>query len=232
MSEYWKNHFNSNALKFPDSPLKQVENTVNGREIDRAQFDLMIKAIVTNLDIASTDYVADLCCGNGVVTKVIANLCHQVDAVDFSDNLIANARAEHAAVNIKYFVSGVESLPDGFFTQPTKGYMCYALQHLSEDDLRTLFGQISSHRQWKSFFISGVPDAERLTAFYDNAEKLAFYKKKEEAGEPHLGKWWSQSVIQSLVFESGLTVRFIPQPPELSSAYYRFDCLVERAAER
>ena len=228
MSEYWKNHFNSTALKFPDSPLKQVENTVNGHEIDQSQFDLMIEAIVDSLKISQVDYVADLCCGNGVVTKVISKLCRQVDAVDFSVNLIANARAEHSAPNIKYSVSDVASLPDDFFAWPNKGYMCYAVQHLSAADLKVLFGQIFNNRQWGSFFISGVPDAERLTAFYDNEEKMAFYRKKEAAGEPHLGKWWARADLETLVTELGLTVRFLPQPAGLFSGHYRFDCLIER----
>jgi hypothetical protein len=229
MSDYWKEHFNSNALKFPDSPLKQVETTVYGREIDKEQFEMLVQAIRSNLDLQPSDVVADLCCGNGVITQVIAQQCQQLYGVDFSENLIANARTLHAAPNINYTVSNVSTLPEVFFQKPAKGYMCYAVQHLSPKDLHTLLSHIAQQPQWRSFFISGIPNADKLTAFYDTDEKMAFYRKKEAAGEPHLGKWWRQSELQTLVESVGLHAQCIPQPAALFSAHYRFDCLIERA---
>ncbi len=228
MNEYWKDYFNANAVKFPDSPLKQVAATVYGREVDRTQLDLIINAISTSLALSPTDQVADLCCGNGVITKEIATLCRHVDGVDFSENLIANARATHAALNIEYSVSDVAMLPDEFFKHPNKAYMCYAVQHLSAAAVSALLRQICQESQLTSFFISGIPDIEKLGAFYDTDEKMAFYRMKEAAGEPHLGKWWSHAELESLANSAGLGFQFVPQPPTLFTAHYRFDCLIFR----
>lgn len=225
MTEYWKDHFNANALKFPDSPLKQVEATVHGREVDQLQLNMIIDAISNNLALSNTDHVADLCCGNGFITQSIAQRCKQMYAVDFSENLIINARKRHAAGNIEYSVSDVAALPDTFFARPNMGYMCYAVQHLTEQAVGVLLRQIALHRQWTSFFVSGIPDIEKLAAFYDNDEKMAFYEKKEAAGEPHLGKWWSYAELESLANNAGLEIRFVPQPTALFTSHYRFDCI-------
>lgn len=226
MSEYWKKHFNANALKFPDSPLKQVEATVSGREVDQTQLKMIVNAIVSNLSLSNTDHVVDLCCGNGLITSTIAPLCKRVDGVDFSENLIANARAMHGADNVSYSVSAVEALSNEFFRQPTKGYMCFAIQHLTEGAVRTLMHQIANNNQWSHFFISGIPDNAMLEFFYDNPEKMAFYRTREAAGQPHLGKWWTHTELESLARDSGLSIRFVPQPKAMFTSHYRFDCLV------
>lgn len=231
MNEYWKDHFDANALKFPDSPLKQVEATVYGREVDRTQLDLIINAISSSLALTHKDLVADLCCGNGVITKEIAALCRHVDAVDFSKNLIANARSTHAALNIEYSVSDVAMLPDEFFKRPNKAYMCYAVQHLSAAAFGELLKKIGQHGHLTSFFISGIPDIEKLSFFYDTDEKMAFYRMKEAAGEPHLGKWWSPSELKSLADDAGLDFQLVPQLPKLFTSHYRFDCLISRKWE-
>lgn len=228
MNEYWKDYFNSNAVKFPDSPLKQVAATVYGREVDRTQLDMIIQAISKTLGLSPTDHVADLCCGNGVITKEIAALCRHVSGVDFSENLIANARAVHSASNIEYSVSDVAMLPDAFFKCTDKAYMCYAVQHLSASAVGTLLGQIARNNQLTSIFISGIPDIEKLSAFYDTDEKMAFYRAKEAAGEPHIGKWWSHTELDSLAKVSGLDFRLVSQPPALFTSHYRFDCLISR----
>ncbi len=226
MTDYWKDRYNANALKFPDSPLKQVEATVYGREVEPAQLNLMLDAIVRNLALSNTDHVADLCCGNGLMTRVIAQHCKQVDGVDFSENLIRNAQALHAASNIEYSVSDVCGLPETFCTRPNKGYMCYALQHLPYEGVERLLRQVARHKQWTTLFISGIPDKAKLAAFYDNEEKIAFYQKKEALGEPHLGKWWEHAELETLVHRAGMQFQLVPQPAELFTSHYRFDCLI------
>ena len=229
MTNYWQDHFNANALKFPDSPLKQVEATVHGRELNQIQLNLIINAVSSNLALSDSDQVADLCCGNGLITQVIAQRCKQVDGVDFSENLINNAREVHFANNIDYSVSDVSVLPDAFFARHNKGYMCYAVQHLSIAGVETVLRQIARHKQLSTFFISGIPDIAKLAAFYDNDEKMAFYQKREAMGEPHLGKWWDQTELASLVNSTGMRFQLVPQPAELFSSHYRFDCLIHNS---
>lgn len=227
MSEYWKNHYNSNAEIFRDSPLKQVDRTLHGQEIDQSQIDLTVNAIVENLSLSESDAVADICCGNGLITKIIANLTNHVIAVDFSEKLINQARLISARSNIEYLVSDVVSLNNDFFSRSAKIYMRDAISCLNSVEFLKLLNTISQAPRFSLFFVAGIPDAENLKIYYDNDEKLAFYRQKEAEGKPHIGTWWSKAEISAMVERVGLQVSFIPQNPSLCTAYYRYDCLIK-----
>lgn len=226
--DFWKDHFNSTALRFPDSPLKQVQATVNGEELNSLQCALMERAILESLSVTGTDRLIDLCCGNGFFTQRIAAHCAQIDGVDFSENLIATAALRNTLTNVTYQVGDVGSLRDDFFAAADKVYMCYALQHLSIDAWTRLLRQVASAPACRLFFVSGIPDKDRLTAFYDTPEKLAFHHQREEAGTPHIGKWWSGPEFAAVAADCGWQAQHIAQPSEQFSSHYRFDALLQR----
>lgn len=229
MSEYWINHYDSNAVNFPGSPLKQVGKTVGGCEVDQAQIDLIVRTIHENLCLSKSDYVADLCCGNGLITKSVAKLSKHIIAADFSKQLIGHARLHNVGSNIEYIVSNVSELSADFFLRPSKIYMWEGLQYLEANDFIKLLKQASRSPQQVLLFVAGIPDIEKLNVFYDTNEKLAFYREREVAGEPHIGKWWSKGEIKALAESVDLKARILAQDPSLYTAHYRFDCLIEKA---
>jgi len=227
MSNYWKEHYDANAEKFADSPLKQVDRTINGREMDLAQLALTIEAVVRVLDLQPGDSVIDLCCGNGLITKAIAQHVRQVVAVDFSDKLVAHAKQLHQLPNIEYIISDVLNLPVGFFATHNKIYMRDSISCLDSAGLTRLLRTIGGTSGFEMFYIAGVPDKDKLSVYYDTEEKMAFYRQREATGMPHIGTWWTMDEMHSLVEDAGLKVSFFPQDNVLASAYYRYDCLVE-----
>lgn len=229
MSDYWKNHYDANAEKFADSPLKQVDRTINGKEMSQAQLDLTIDAVVQTLSLQRSDRLVDLCCGNGLITRAIAHQVEEIVGVDFSEKLVEHARQSNGAQNIHYVVSDVSKLPAGFFDEANKVYMRDSVSCLDSDGLSSLLRLIGGAAHFEKLYIAGVPDADKLTVYYDNDEKMAFHRQRESAGMPHIGTWWSEEEMRSLVEAAGLKVSFQEQNPELASAYYRFDCLIERA---
>ena len=226
MDNYWKEHFNQNALKFPDSPLKQVQATVNGEALDALQCSLMTGAIVSNLQLKADDRVVDLCCGNGYFTQQIASRCAFVDGVDFSEVLIQNARLHYASSNITYHVGDVGALDDSLLQKASKVYMCYALQHLEVDSVERLLSQIARTPGCSRVFISGIPDLENIRRFYDTDEKMAFHQQRLAEGRPHIGHWWSWGDLEALARRAGLVPERITQPQEQFSSHYRFDCVL------
>jgi 2-polyprenyl-3-methyl-5-hydroxy-6-metoxy-1,4-benzoquinol methylase len=98
MSNYWKDYYNAKAEKFPQSPLRQVDRTLDGREMSQAQLDLTIEAVIQALELCHTDRVVDLCCGNGLITRAIAQQVASVVAVDFSEKLIEYLSAARRAL--------------------------------------------------------------------------------------------------------------------------------------
>ena len=228
MNNYWKDHYNSNAEVFIESPLKQVDRTLNGRETDQSQIDLTVDAVVNNLSISRSDYILDICCGNGLITKAVAERGCGVVGVDFSEKLIENARRINTRANIEYVVSDILALDVFFFDKFDKIYMRDSVSCLNSEDLLKLLNGISRAPRFKMFFVGGVPDREKLEIYYDNEEKLAFYHQRELEGKPHIGTWWSRNEMSSIVKSAGLRVSYIPQDLALCSAYYRYDCLIEK----
>jgi SAM-dependent methyltransferase len=228
MSDYWRNHYNTQAERFAESPLKQVDRTINGKEMSQMQLDLTIDAVVQALGLQRADRVTDLCCGNGLITKAIAQQVQKVVAVDFSEKLVKYARQFNQARNIEYVVSDVSKLPSEFFEASNKIYIRDSISCLNSEGLSSLLRSIGRASNFEKLYIAGVPDADKLTVYYDSDEKMAFHRQREAAGMPHIGTWWSEGEMRALVEAQGLKVSFAAQNSELASAYYRFDCLIEK----
>jgi SAM-dependent methyltransferase len=225
MNTYWKDHYDANAQRFNDAPLRQVDRTVNGQEIGQEQIEITIDAVLQSLQLTGSDVVVDLCCGNGLITEKIAATVDRVIGVDFSEKLIAHAKTASHASNVEYQVADVTQLQTAFFADANKFYMRDSVSCLTSEGLLGVLRAIACAPRWDTFFVAGFPDKEKLEVYYDNAEKLAFYHQRESEGRPHIGTWWSRSEIDVLADSVGLDVRYIAQQPLLASAYYRYDCV-------
>lgn len=231
MSSYWKKHYNSNAVKFGNSPLKQVDRTINGAEEGDDQLQLTIETVKQVLCLKKNDRVIDLCCGNGLITEAIASNVGSVIGVDFSEKLIEHARCRSTGDNVQYIVNDVSALTPAFFDNFNKAYMLGSVQHLNSGELSRLLRIMADAPSVKAVFISSVPDADRLSIYYDDERKMDYHLTREAAGKPHIGTWWSQQQMKTLVDGSGLRARFLTQHTALASAYYRYDCLIDRPDE-
>ncbi|MFA5663592.1 class I SAM-dependent methyltransferase [Castellaniella sp.] len=228
VNEYWKNHYNAKVEKFRGSPLKQVERTVNGQEMDQGQIDLTIGAIARALRLTDSDMVADLCCGNGLITRVMARKAGRIRAVDISDQMVDYAREFSAADNVDYLTADVSRLPASFFEGCSKAYICDSISCLESDDLVRLLEAVHGAASVQTMYISGIPDHDQLASYYDTEEKMAYYRKQKASGTPHIGNWWTREQFRALVEATGFRATILSQGPERMSAYFRFDCLVER----
>lgn len=228
MENYWKNHYDENARKFSDSPLRQVDRTVQGAELSETQMSLTIEAVKSALKLCEGDRVADLCCGNGIITNAIAKDVHSVLAVDFSEGLIAHATNCAARLNIHYVVADVTELEPSFFNSINKIYIRDSVSCMSSAALSKLLHNLVKTVSVDAIYIAGIPDADKLGTYYDNDEKMRYYRDGEKSGKPHIGAWWSRQQMKFLINNSGWSADFIPQDIALASAFYRYDCLIKR----
>jgi len=228
MTTYWKDRYNVLAEKFADAPLRQVERTVNGQEVSDVQMNLAIDAVVQSLNLQLSDCVADLCCGNGLITRAVAPRVRAVTGVDFSEGLIHYARQHSVADNIHYEIADVSRLPSKFFHGMNKVYLRDSVSCLDTESLSRLLHAISQSGTVEKFHIGGVPDAGKLSVYYDTDEKMAYYQKLKAEGIPHIGTWWGRDEFIGLVEAQGLTASICEQSEQLTCAYYRFDCLIGR----
>jgi trans-aconitate methyltransferase len=186
------------------------------------------ESVLSNLAVGMDDCVADLCCGNGLITRLVADRCRAIVGVDFSAKLIDYAERQQSGDNVTYVLGNVAELGDDFFSGIGKVYMYEAVQHLSVGDFATLLTQIAHSPDVERFFVAGIPDSERLEVFYDTEEKRAFHRQCEAAGRPHIGNWWSRSDLVALVRSCGLKAEPMAQPEAMYCSHFRFDCLITR----
>ena len=226
----WKHYWNhAPKVRDPD-PLKQVGKTVNGEPISRTQFEALVADVWGGLALESSDLVLDLGCGNGLVTRALAERCAAVVGVDFSEPLLASARAR-APANAEYLLADVCQLPVELQRRRiTKILMYEALQHLDTQQASQVFEQVRASPWDAPMFLGSIPDREQLDLFYDTAERRADYEDRVKQGTEDIGHWWTREALGALLEEHGLEVRFLRQNPCLNGQHYRFDAVVTRCA--
>jgi 2-polyprenyl-3-methyl-5-hydroxy-6-metoxy-1,4-benzoquinol methylase len=228
MNNYWQEHFNLNSDRFENQLYKQVGKTVDGKEINEGQIDLIIAAIVNNLKLNQFDKVIDLCCGNGLLTKKISLIVKEVVGVDFSKNLIGIAKLLNKAYNIGYNFEDILNLDSSFFKGQVKIFMYEGLQHLSPDDIYNVLSKLQISEGKQMLFIGGIPDKQKLVKYYDTNDKFNYYLQCEKEGRPHMGRWWNKDEITRIAAKTGFRATYLRQDSSLYTSYYRFDCVLEK----
>ena len=225
----WRGHWDAGA-PLPDDALAQVGRTVGGKPIDAAQMDRLVAALEEALDLRPDDVLADLCCGNGLVTVRLAKACAAVVGIDYSRELIAVARRDYAAENVRYFQRSAEEIGPGDFPAPglNKVVMNQGLQYFDEAMLRGLLGAIEAcaGRGMRLVF-TDVPDVALIRAFYDTPERWAEFERHRAAGQEALGTWWSRDHLRGVLEAHGYGVEVRVDPARFT-AHYRFDVLATK----
>lgn len=228
MDNYWKKYYDTIGKKYDGYLLKQVGKTVNGKEIPENQIEAIIENISDVLQLNLNDIIIDLCCGNGLLTRRLAPIVNKVVGVDFTHSLIKTAKKYNRHYNIDYLYSDVLCLDTKYLSGSRKIVMYEALQHFSSDQMVKLLEKLCMLDSGSFIFLGSIPDKEKLQFYYDTEEKYLFYIERENAGMPHMGKWWYKYEIEEIASLCGFKALLLPQPLKLYTAYYRFDCLLEK----
>ena len=225
----WRGHWDGGA-PLAEGALAQVGRTVGGKPIDLAQMDRLVAAIEDALDLQPQDVLADLCCGNGLITVRLAGACAAVVGIDYSRALIAVARRDYAASNITYHQRSAEDLGPEDFPAPglNKVVMNQGLQYFDEAMLRRLLARIDTcARRGMALVFTDVPDVALMRAFYDTPERWAEFERRRAAGQEALGTWWSREHLRGVLDDHGYGVAFRVDAGRFT-AHYRFDVLATK----
>ncbi len=218
--------YNEKVHAHPDDLCKQVVKTVNGQSVDTGLLQVMAEQVIHALRLNKQDSVLDLCCGNGLITQRVASCARQLLAVDFSEAMIAVAKAVNAANNVDYQVSDVTRLEHLDLNEINKCYMYDALSHFAPPTLTHMLAHLQS-QQVKQVLFASVPDRDNIWRYYDTDAKRDYYWQCERMQQPHMGRWWLKRELQDIGKELGYRVSFLEEPSQLPTAYYRFNCLMD-----
>lgn len=228
----WREYWTQYPRRFDDQDfLRHVSRTANGGvPIDESELDVIIDALCERLELGAADVYADLCCGNGLLTRRIAERCDRVVGVDFSESMIEIARRHLSADNIEYVEASVLDLAELF--EPghfTKIGLIESLHYLAPEQLEPLVGAIDAVlADGGAALFVGVTDAERIYNFFDTPERRASLEKQRAEGKEIMGHWWSRDELESAAAAHGFAAELLEQDPRLNTAHYRFDVRLTR----
>ncbi|MCL0058161.1 class I SAM-dependent methyltransferase [Dehalococcoidia bacterium] len=197
--------------------------------------ELIAKTIIDTLKINQTDRVLDLCCGNGLITNIVAKHCQEIHGVDFSGILIETANKENKSQNVHYYLKNVLKIDELFQeTSFDKVYCYFAFQHLNYEDGEKLVGLTARVVKQNGLILIGdIPDKRKKLAYYNTdtlrkwinfirAEVIRQVFRKEDI----FGWWWSPDQIKGVCKKLKLKCEFPEQDKKLPHAHYRFDVLI------
>ena len=214
--------------------LKQVGHTLNGKPISSDDFNALVKDAVIALSLSQEDYLLDICCGNGVITKVLSNYCHSVCGIDLSNEMIEIAKLHNSSNNVTYFTSNVLDMKKHLTDQSdfTKIMMFGALQHFSPKELPALIKLIKSISAKRFTLLLGfIPNRDNKRQFYGTLEKKAIYFYRMMTHTDVMGTWWDKSFIKTVCDDMGLNCTFNNIPPDNYGHPFRFHAVIDNAKD-
>lgn len=225
----WLAHWREFPACMPETAfLEQVGKTVNRKPISEELISVIVSSIRTNLLLEKQDIVLDLCCGNGLLTKIVAEHCLFLTGIDYSEVLINVANKYNRPENVKYVFGDVMGIRSLIRHEICKVYMYEAMQHFTSSMLSQLLAELLLLVNGKPliFFIGSIPDRSKRWKFYNTFSRKLNYCWKSFNKEEPIGTWWEKSSIANICKEKNLYVHFIEQNPMLHTAHYRFDILI------
>ncbi|MFZ5964886.1 class I SAM-dependent methyltransferase [Thalassococcus sp. BH17M4-6] len=209
----------------------QVGHTKAGKPITPDQFDAMLGALRAQLDLAPDTNLLELCCGNGVFTKPLAQSVARTLAVDFSPAMIKVAQAECTAPDLTYKVVDVKSLPTGLAADGPfdRVLMNAALQHFSKSEFRRLLTRLMEMTTpGAKMLFAFVPDAARRAEFDQRLNPGLALRLRRWLGRDLVTHWYGQDEVRGICADLGLSASFAPVDPAVAGAWYRHDILIGR----
>ena len=207
----------------------QVRRTVYGKPISEDQICLMVEAIRNGLDFHNDDYLLDLACGNGALSRLLFDRISRFLGVDNSEYLISVALANFVKPpDFNFLVSGVaeyvqnEKNPEQFSKA-----LCYgSFSYFSPSDAHAVLKGLSTRfTRIKTLYLGNLPDKDRAHLFYQAGKD---YVTELTDHVTQIGIWRNRQELEQLAAETGWRVRFHLMPELFYAAKYRFDAILER----
>jgi cyclopropane fatty-acyl-phospholipid synthase-like methyltransferase len=227
MADYWQEFWNKHSKdNKSNDPQRQVLRTHNGEVISEDLFLRIVADIECNLKIEHYDELLDLCCGNGVITRILKDSCKQIIAVDFAHDLLENLSDEDNIESINCDIKLCTFAENSF----DKILLYAGLQYFSDKETIYLFEKI---HKWLRLggvaFIGDIPDRKRIWHFFNNELRVNDYFNSVKEQTPIIGNWFDAIWLEELGKWVGFKNALIKAQPEaLPYSHFRFDLKLEK----
>jgi len=220
---------------FPQDDSLLEQSARRGMQYD---FEKIGEEIIEKVHFNPDDVVLDVCCGNGVLAKLISKNCKEIHGVDYSEYLIKSAKKIKEEGNLSSLhlhlsdAMNIDKLfKEDFFD---RSYCYFSFQYFNKHKRELLLEKLSRITKRKGWiFIGDIPDKTKMWSFYPSPKK--FYREKIsrmlqfKEGECNLGWWVDPREIVDWCEKRGMSVSIMPQGVNMPHTHYRFDALIRNS---
>lgn len=221
----WKIFWNQRAAD--SNEFRQVARIVHGKEQTDSLLEKIANNIISQLDLNSEDNLLDLCCGNGLLTNILAKHCKAIDAVDLSNLQIREAQKKFNSGKIHFIHS--DALTYSSAKKYDKILLYFSFQYFDtfEKGEKLLENIIRMSHPDTIILLGDIPDKNKINIFYPKiTDRLKYYFKNFFLNSD-MGKFWSQEELDSICKKLKVKGRYIAQESWQPYSHYRYDYLIE-----
>jgi cyclopropane fatty-acyl-phospholipid synthase-like methyltransferase len=205
----------------------QVKRTINGRAVGQDQIDMIVGAIVSGMELAQSDVVLDLGCGNGALSDRIFERCRGGVGVDVADYLIEVAQRHFGRAERAYVLDDVARyVMEVAETERFTRVLCYgAFQYFPPAIARSTLSVVRARfPNVTRVFLGNLPDRARMHNFSGEEPDGVVAHDHTSA----IGIWRTQTEFAALAHDCGWDVAFACMPTAFFGAHYRYDAILRR----
>lgn len=230
-SDYWINVWRKHGVSSRDDhPQRQVMRTCGGEPLSDLKMREIEVDVLKKLDLQPCHVVADLGCGNGCFSRLMAMRCRSVLACDVSPDLLSTWNST-CPPNVQCCVRDIRDLR-------LKEYefdriLAYGvLQYLSLTETLTLLQSlVSALRPEGRILMGDLPDSQRMWNFFNSVDRRAAYFRGLGDQSPLIGTWFEPEWIRHAAIFAGFDhAEILMQPEHLPYAHFRFDAILTRGS--
>jgi ubiquinone/menaquinone biosynthesis C-methylase UbiE len=223
----WQEFWNNRAKA--DDAWTQVGRIVKTPDKQDEAMQKIAEHIAELLQLQKTDNVMDVCCGNGLVTSFVSSYCSSVTGVDFSEELITQAKNNFP--NLYFYNADVlnqQQLQNGAQLYDAI-YLYFSFQYLESFDkgLQAIVNLLAMIKPGGKLLIGDIPDRARFFVYYHSSSRLWQLFKQFLLNRNDMGKFWSEEEMLLICQKLNVRGSYLKQPPHMPHAHYRFDFVIE-----
>ncbi len=188
------------------------------------------KDIVLKMNILKSDNLLDVCCGNGLLSSLLAKHCQSVTGVDFTEALIQTAQNNFGRAGVSFYWGDAFDLSALFENQKFDKILLYfSFQYFDsfEKGKKVISEMLKLLAPNGVIFIGDVPDYARYGNHYKTVLQRIRFHYVNLRGKNQIGKFWKESEMLKIEESLNLSIEIKKQPPHLPYSSYRQDYLLK-----
>ncbi|MBB4304256.1 precorrin-6B methylase 2 [Rhodobium orientis] len=206
---------------------RQVRRTINGQPVPEDQIQMIIREMISLMDLESDDVLLDICCGNGALSTYFWEKCSGGLGIDYSETLIGVAQkyfcdkpsVSYRAGEAIEFLSNEEN-PERFSKAVIFGSICLFTRENAERLLKITRDRFVNI---KRFVIGNVVDRTGMDDFYKPGE---YEPGMEDRPDTAIGVWWWPEDFSEMAKRAGWRTEIVKMPEDFYQRHYRFDAIL------